>query len=133
MEIKAVSFTNNISANVKVTHANRDLLFQLFYNLINNAIRYNKVNGFINITDHYVVGEPYTLYIKDTGIGIRQEELATIFNRFKRSSQADGEGYGLGLSIVKSIALYHGYTINVTSEFGKGTVFSITISGDSLF
>ena len=133
MEIKAVSFTNNISANVKVTHANRDLLFQLFYNLINNAIRYNKVNGFINITDHYIVGEPYTLYIKDTGIGIRQEELATIFNRFKRSAQTDSEGYGLGLSIVKSIALYHGYTINVTSEFGKGTVFSITISGDSLF
>jgi signal transduction histidine kinase len=132
MEINTIRFTNNISAKVTLTHINHNLLFQMLYNLINNAIRYNKMNGSISITDHYTPGGPYTLFIKDTGIGIRQEELGTIFNRFKRAGKTDSEGYGLGLSIVKSIVLYHGFTINVNSEFGEGTIFSITISSDQI-
>ena len=65
--------------------------------------------------------------IADTGIGIRPEELGSIFNRFKKSVHSGTEGYGLGLSIVKSIALLHGFDISVTSEFEKGTTFSITV------
>ena len=132
LEIKEIGFTNNISAKVKVKQVNHDLLFQLLYNLINNAIRYNKEQGSINISGHYRPGGAYELFIKDTGIGIRQEELGIIFNRFKKSGHTDGEGYGLGLSIVKSIALYHGYHIQVSSEWGKGSVFSISIPAEGV-
>ena len=127
LETKSIQFSNNVSPRVKLKQVNRDLLFQLLYNLINNAIRYNKENGSIHLSDRYTPGEPYILFIKDTGIGIKQEELETIFNRFKKSGNAPGEGYGLGLSIVKSIISFHGFDIKVSSGFGKGTVFSIVI------
>jgi two-component system sensor histidine kinase ArlS len=127
LETKSIQFSNNVSPKVKLKQVNRDLLFQLLYNLINNAIRYNKENGSIHLSDRYTPGEPYILFIEDTGIGIKQEELETIFNRFKKSGNAPGEGYGLGLSIVKSIISFHGFDIKVSSGYGKGTVFSIVI------
>jgi signal transduction histidine kinase len=129
LETKSIYFVNDVSVKVELKKVNRDLLFQLLYNLINNAIRYNRENGSIFLSDHYTPRESYTLFIKDTGTGIRQEDLGTIFNRFKKSDQANGEGYGLGLSIVKSIISFHGFEINVRSEYGKGTVFSIVIPG----
>ncbi len=130
LETKSIHFVNDVSPKVKLKQVTRDLFFQLLYNLINNAIRYNKENGSIHLSDHYSPGESYNLSIKDTGIGIRQEELSTIFNRFKKSWPANGEGYGLGLSIVKSIILFHGFEIKVSSDYGKGTVFSIVIPAE---
>ena len=127
LETKSIQFTNAVSQNVKIKHVNHDLFFQMLYNLVNNAIRYNKENGTITLSDLYVRGEPYQLFIKDTGIGIKQEELPTIFDRFKKSGKEKGEGFGLGLSIVKSITSFHGFTIEVSSEYGKGTVFTISI------
>ena len=127
MEIQSIHFVNAISPKVMMSQVNHDLLFQLLYNLINNAIRYNKAEGTIRVTDYYAPGEPYILRIADTGIGIRPEELGSIFNRFKKSAHSGSEGYGLGLSIVKSIASFQGFDISVTSEFGKGTTFSITV------
>jgi signal transduction histidine kinase len=132
LETKSIHFKNNISPKLKVKQVNRDLIFQLLYNLINNAIRYNKENGSILLSHHYAPGEPYILFIKDTGNGIRQEDLSTIFNRFKKSGKANGEGYGLGLSIVKSIILFHGFEINVSSDYGKGTIFSVIIPSEMI-
>jgi signal transduction histidine kinase len=63
--------------------------------------------------------------IEDTGIGIPAKDLDTIFDRFKKNMPSEGEGYGLGLSIVKSIAQYHEMKIEVRSEYGKGSVFKI--------
>jgi len=126
LETKSLHFSNRISTNIMVKKVNHDLLFQLLYNLINNSIRYNKENGSILLLDHYVPGEPYVLEIKDTGIGIKQEELGSIFNRFK-SGKDKSEGYGLGLSIVKSIISFLGFEIKVTSAYGEWTVFSIII------
>ncbi len=116
-----------MSASVKIRHVNHDLFFQLIYNLVNNAIRYNKENSSITLSDRYTPGKPYELYIKDSGIGIKEEELLTIFNRFKKSGKDKGEGFGLGLSIVKSIVSFHGFGIEVSSEYGNGTVFTISI------
>jgi signal transduction histidine kinase len=130
LQTKSIHFTADISSHVRVKSVNRDLFFQLFYNLINNAIRYNKENGSIHLSDLYAPGKPYTIFIRDSGVGIRPEEIATIFNRFKKSHELTGDGYGLGLSIVKSIISFHGFEINVTSEYGKGSVFSIVIPKD---
>jgi signal transduction histidine kinase len=63
--------------------------------------------------------------IKDTGIGIATENIHSIFYRFKKFNASGEESYGLGLSIVKSIAQYLGIRIEVKSEYGKGTVFSV--------
>ena len=131
LETKSLHFTNQISPNIKVKKVNHDLFFQLLYNLVNNSIRYNKENGSILLLDHYVPGQPYVLEIRDTGIGIKQEEIGSIFNRFK-SRKDKSEGYGLGLSIVKSIISFLGFEIKATSVYGKWTIFSITIPSEMI-
>ena len=115
----------NIPAGASVPNMNHDLIFQLCYNLINNAIRYNKEGGDIAISASERAAGAWTLKIKDSGIGIPQEEINTIFNRFKKSQRAEGEGYGLGLSIVSSIADYHRISIEVDSTVDMGTTFSV--------
>ncbi|HZI69062.1 MAG TPA: HAMP domain-containing sensor histidine kinase, partial [Hanamia sp.] len=126
LETKSIKFTNRVSF-VKVKQVNHDLFFQLLYNLINNAIRYNKENGSITLSDEFVQDKEYKLIISDTGVGIKSEDLPGIFDRFKKSGKDKGEGYGLGLSIVKSIVSFHEFSITVNSEWEKGTSFIISI------
>jgi two-component system sensor histidine kinase ArlS len=111
--------------DIVLKNVNHDLLFQLFYNLINNAIKYNKLNGKIEIKDIYLNGI-YTIVIEDNGIGISETDLPYIFDRFRKSNLKENVGYGLGLSIVKTIATYHGLKIEVTSKIKEGTVFKIS-------
>jgi two-component system, OmpR family, sensor histidine kinase ArlS len=131
LETKSLQFINQISVNINVKGVNRDLVFQLLYNLINNAIRYNKENGSLQISDHFHAGDPYVLEIKDTGVGINNEELSTVFHRFKTGKDKT-EGFGLGLSIVKTILSFLGFEISVTSEQDKWTLFSITIPSERI-
>lgn len=130
LESKSIQFDNQISAGVKLQNVNRDLIFQLLYNLVTNAIRYNKENGTIHLSDSYQPEKFYEILIKDSGIGIAQEELETIFDRFKKSGKNTGEGYGLGLSIVKSIIVFHGFDIKVSSHHETGTIFTILIPAE---
>ena len=125
LEARGIRFRLSILNDHILQNLNRDLLFQLIYNLVNNAIRYNKEGGEISITDHLDQGKSYLLLIEDTGIGIPAKDLDTIFDRFKKNMSSESEGYGLGLSIVKSIAQYHDMKIEVRSEYGKGSVFKI--------
>ena len=125
IELKKIQIVQSLSRSIVLTQVNRDLIFQLMYNLINNAIRYNHEEGEIEITDQTIQGESYIIHIKDAGVGIPTHELESIFDRFKKAGNKGGEGYGLGLSIVKSIAQYHEIRIAVQSEYGKGTTFSI--------
>lgn len=105
---------------------NKDLLFQLIYNLLNNAIKYNVPKGSIRITDRYTLEHRYELVITDTGIGISPADIPLIFNRFKKVHvQRSSGGYGLGLAISKTIADYHHIEIGVESEPDKGTVFRL--------
>lgn len=124
---KQISLSMNLSEHIVFQNINRDLLFQMVYNLLNNAIKYNKPDGKINISDRILEGEAYEIDIEDTGIGISSNEVSTIFNRFKKANNSeDGAGYGLGLSIVKSISDYHQITIRTESELTKGTRFTLT-------
>lgn len=123
---KQISLNVNLSEDIVLQNVNRDLLFQMIYNLLNNAIRYNKPEGKINISDRIPENGTYEIDIEDTGVGIPQEEIATIFNRFKKANNSEEEaGYGLGLSIVKSISDYHQIAIRVESELLKGTRFTL--------
>ncbi|MBC7912699.1 MAG: HAMP domain-containing histidine kinase, partial [Pyrinomonadaceae bacterium] len=130
LEDQGISFEITISDDVFAKNVNYDLLFQLFYNLINNAIRYNKPQGSISIDESK--GSNYSVEIKDTGIGIPQEEIPLIFNRFKKANLAQTGGYGLGLSIVKSIANYHHLKLNVNSVVDDGTEFSVVFPKDGI-
>jgi signal transduction histidine kinase len=125
IELRKIRVMQSLSRSVVLTHVNRDLIFQLLYNLINNAIRYNQEEGKIEISDQTIPGKSYIIHIKDSGTGIPAHELENIFDRFKKVGKEVGEGYGLGLSIVKSIAQYHDVRIAVKSEYGKGSTFSI--------
>jgi len=125
IEAGCISIEINVSRSVTLHSLNRDLLFQLLYNLINNAIRYNKKEGSIRIYDNAETTEPYILTIEDTGIGIDKADLPFIFDRFKKGGSTTTEGFGIGLSIVKSIAQYHGIELQLVSEKGLGTTCSI--------
>ena len=106
--------------------SNKDLLFQLIYNLLNNAIKYNVPKGSIRITDRYTPEHRYELMIGDTGIGISSADIPLIFNRFKKVHvQRSSGGYGLGLAISKTIADYHHIEIGVDSELDRGTTFKL--------
>lgn len=102
---------------------NNDEAYQLIKNLYDNAIKYNKDNGSINIS--YKDNE---FIISDSGIGISQYDQARIFERFYRVDKArskESGGTGLGLSIVKYICINSNIAISVSSELNKGTTFKL--------
>ncbi len=104
-------------------------LEKVWENLLSNALKYTDEYGTIDIMltcDESSV----TVLIRDTGIGIAEENIDRIFNRFYREDDSRtqaAEGTGLGLSIVKQVVELHSGTITVASEKGKGTAFTITL------
>ena len=102
-------------------------IWELIYNLVNNGIRYGKERGFIEIKIEETERKT-TLTVQDNGIGIAQEHLPRIFERFYRAdtsrSRKNG-GTGLGLSIVRNIAAKYGASLTVESIIGHGTTFKI--------
>ncbi len=105
----------------------RRYLYEIIYNLCDNAIRYNKDGGRVTIDLKNTNGN-IILSVSDTGIGIPAEHQARIFERFYRVDKSHSKetgGTGLGLSIVKHAAAYHGGTIKLDSEVGKGTVITV--------
>ncbi len=98
-------------------------------NLLSNCIKFTDDNGsiFVNIFD----GEEYiTLSVEDTGIGIPEEKVDIIFDRFRqvdKSFTRNYEGSGIGLSLVKSLVEMHDGTISVESKYGVGTKFTIKL------
>lgn len=131
LDEKRLSISISLSSHKRICDVNRDLLFQLFYNIIHNAIRYNKENGRITISDHDMTGGKYSITIADTGIGIASDEIPHIFERFRKAVQGTAEeSHGLGLSIVKSIADYHGIILEVHSMPAIGTGFEVIFPGN---
>jgi two-component system, OmpR family, sensor histidine kinase ArlS len=127
LQEKDIKLSIDIPAEWKFEHVNKFLLFNLFFNLINNAIKYNKKGGEINITGA-VDNKRYVIDIADTGIGISEEKLPHIFNRFKKFSKSlQQDSFGLGLPIVKSIADFHQVKIEVRSEVDKGSTFRLIL------
>ena len=111
----------------------RGFLYEMLYNLCDNAIKYNVEHGRVEITVFQSEKGP-AVSVKDTGIGIPAEYQTQIFERFfrvdKSRSKASG-GTGLGLSIVKHIAQYHHASIQLESQVDEGTVILLTFSAES--
>lgn len=107
----------------------RNLLYELVYNLIDNAIRYNIENGFIDIYINENQND-VILSVKDSGIGIPEEHQSKIFERFYRVDKSHSRksgGTGLGLSIVKNAVKYHNGSITLDSAANKGTTIQVTL------
>ncbi len=131
-DIKILAERNEVNLKVgRVEEAYVDgdemKLKQLFLNLIDNAIKYNKKNGEVEINVENQ-GEFVCVSVSDTGIGIPKEELNLIFERFYRVDKArTSGGVGLGLSIAKWIAQMHNGRIEVESELGQGSKFRVIL------
>ncbi len=109
--------------------ADKQRIFQLISNLVLNSINYGKNNGQTSIS-FYDMDKVILIQVKDNGVGIAENELHRIFERFYRvdkSRSRDQGGTGLGLAIVKHIIEAHNQTINVNSTSGKGTSFTFTL------
>lgn len=108
---------------------NRTMIWELFSNLINNGLKYNKEGGRLDIKISEEE-ENYKVHIADTGIGIPQEDLARIFERFYRVDKSRSRrvgGTGLGLSIVKHILQNIDGKVKIYSQLGKGTTFELLL------
>ena len=117
-----------LSLNDCSISGNYDSIYSLIFNLVDNAIKYNKTNGKITIKLQEVSNN-VVLSVKDTGIGIPKEDLDRIFERFYRvdkSRSKDSGGTGLGLAIVKHSLIVNNATIKVESELKKGSTFTVT-------
>ncbi|WP_339062632.1 ATP-binding protein [Tepidibacillus marianensis] len=111
-----------------------DRIEQVLTNLIDNALRHTKKSGKIVIkTKRTLLGE-MLIEVTDTGVGIPEEDLPFVFERFYKADKARtrGAGTGLGLSIVRNIIQAHGGTISVSSKIGKGTTFSMVLPTHNL-
>ena len=116
--------TDTTPANV---NGNYQIIDEMVYNLVENAIKYNKNGGSVKVTIRNLA-QSVVLSVHDTGIGIDKSEQEKIFERFYRVDKSHSKeigGTGLGLSIVKHAAVYHDAEIEIESELDKGTVISV--------
>jgi len=121
------------SAQTPLIHADRNSMEEIFTNLISNAIKYTPEKGKVRVT----LGEERGFVkasVADTGIGIEEENLLRIFDKFFRVKTKETRqiiGTGLGLSIVKSMVAAHLGSISVESQVGAGTTFTILLPKES--
>ncbi len=124
-EAKNITLNFELNCPVLVT-GNPSQLLRLFSNFLDNAIKYTPPNGIVTLTLKKV--DKFALInIEDTGMGISDNHLSLIFNRFWRedSARCHEEGTGLGLAIAKEIIINHHGKISVSSELNKGSCFNI--------
>ncbi len=115
------------SSQMTSIYADEGRILQILSNIINNAIRHTNEGGEIFV-DAREMADEAVIEIRDTGEGIAKEDLAFVFERFYRtdpSRQTTSSQSGLGLSIVKALVETHGGRVEVQSEIGKGSTFSI--------
>lgn len=134
------SYAENKNTTIKIkkgcespltVNADKDKIRQVLSNLIENSIKYGKINGTINASMYQTDDKRVLIEITDDGIGIPEKELSRIFERFFRTEEGrtiDGTGSGLGLAICKHIIEAHGENIHARSTEGVGTTIGFTLA-----
>lgn len=120
--------TLEVTGETAEISAGESLIFEMIYNLCDNAVKYNKEKGSVTVNVGNKDGAAFVT-VKDTGIGIAPEHTERVFERFYRvdkSRSKQSGGTGLGLSIVKHIAASFGGTITLNSTLGEGTEITVT-------
>ncbi|MDF2921185.1 MAG: domain S-box [Paenibacillaceae bacterium] len=125
---KDIAFVNDIPASMPPVYADEERLYQIFYNLIGNALKFTQ-HGRISVGA--VLKQGYVeVWVQDTGAGIAEDKLEDIFKPFYQidsTETREAGGTGLGLSITRTLIELHGGRIRVASQQGKGTCFTFTL------
>jgi two-component system phosphate regulon sensor histidine kinase PhoR len=128
LELKSAKNSINIAVEGDgIIRANRSMIFEMLYNLIDNAIKYNKPRGSVKVAIEQT-GDQTKIVVSDTGIGISETAQSRVFERFYRVDKSRSKktgGTGLGLAIVKHIVLFHNASIALRSKEGEGTAITI--------
>lgn len=121
---KGITLTADIQKGISL-NMDISLMSRLLENLLSNAVRYGRENGYINVSLKERNGKT-VLSVKDNGVGIAQEDIPKIWGRFYRAeSSRSTDGFGLGLALVDRIAALHGGKAEVSSVLGEGSEFRI--------
>jgi len=124
-----VEFKSDLDPRLPIVAGDRDRLIQVVSNIVNNAVKYSPEGGTITLSSR-ADGRYVLISVTDTGIGIPQDEIGHVFERFRRVRSGAAQsipGTGLGLTIVKQIVEMHGGKIWVESAVGHGSSFHFTI------
>ncbi|HOP81233.1 MAG TPA: ATP-binding protein, partial [Armatimonadota bacterium] len=127
-EASNIGITSEVQDDLTI-YADEQQIEQVISNLLDNAIKYTLQNGKVDVRAEGN-GKSVTISVTDTGIGIPNNEVPRIFERFYRVDKARSRqlgGTGLGLSIVKDIVEAHNGTITVETELGSGSTFTVSI------
>lgn len=119
----------DLAADLPIIRADETRLQEVLYNLLDNAVKYSRVGAEIRLHAQRCDGQ-IALSVSDTGIGIGEQDLPRIFERFYRVDKARSSalgGTGLGLSIVKHIAQLHGGSVEAESKLGQGTSIRVLL------
>lgn len=124
-----IKIIQNVAESLPPLYADRDKIKQVVLNLLSNAIKYNRPYGSVTLSACTNDEGRFVLTVQDTGIGIPEEALPHLFEKFYRVRETEGKvsGTGLGLSICQKIVQGHGGTIHVHSKLGAGTTFTVTL------
>lgn len=127
---KGIEIRTSVPADLPEVEVDPDTFREVLSNLISNAIKYNRPQGHVRISAFEREGW-VVVAVEDNGFGIEEKEIAFLFEQFFRSKSKEvreQQGTGLGLAIVDRIVRAHGGKIEVASELGKGTTFSVFIN-----
>jgi signal transduction histidine kinase len=123
----------NVTAWIDADHpsfrADERRFKQIVLNLLSNAVKFTRPGGEVVLSARQTESE-LTIAVRDTGVGIAQEDIATLFEEFRQlrtAGVAAQEGTGLGLALTKRLVELHRGTITVESELGKGSTFTVTL------
>ena len=122
---KKIQVINKIPADFPLVMADEKRLIQIVFNLLHNAIKFTN-HGEIKIQVS-MQEEKAQFVITDTGVGIEEETLRTIFEPYAQEHNGEGGGFGLGLNISRKLVELHGGTLQVQSVLGEGTTFSFAV------
>jgi two-component system phosphate regulon sensor histidine kinase PhoR len=126
-ERQKLALETSLASGLPSVTVDKERVRQVMVNLIHNAIKFNRPGGNIRITTKSS-GEAVSIEVTDTGIGIAREDLPHIFERFYKGDKSRaGQGSGIGLAIAKHVVESHCGNIQVESEEGKGTTFTINL------
>ncbi|MCU7834751.1 MAG: response regulator [gamma proteobacterium symbiont of Taylorina sp.] len=125
---KPLNLLNQVDNHLPAVLGDEDRLQQIFYNLIGNAIKYTQ-QGIVQIMAE-IKGQHIRVAIQDSGVGIAEERIETIFHPFEQidtASSYHSEGAGLGLGITRQLIELHGSSLVIESQPGQGSTFSFTL------
>ncbi len=129
VENKQIELIFDTDLNERVTACDPDKIERIIFNLLSNATKFTGAGGRINV-NMFEDGENITISVKDTGIGIAEENRRKIFHRFLQVDDTlhrNSEGSGIGLSLVKAFVEMHDGEISVESAYGQGSTFIIKL------